>query len=84
MPVSALTEDDIKQLIRMIPVIYEGTENTIVPILEKIINRKQIDAAERERFDTWGVKPAPGGAYSADMCLAYIIKKWFKDHKCIK
>ena len=80
MPVSALKKDDIKQLIRMIPVVYKGTGNTIVPVLEKLINRKPIDSKERELFKKWSVKPAPGGGYSAGMCLNYIIRVWFKGH----
>jgi len=58
MPVSALTEDDIKQLIRMIPVVYEGTGNTIVPVLEKVINKISINPKETVLFETWSVLPA--------------------------
>jgi hypothetical protein len=84
MAVKDLDVCQIRQLIEMIPVVYEGTDNTIVQVLEKLINSKPIDQTERDLIKTWGVKPAPGGGYSAGMCLNYIIRIWLEDRKLIK
>ncbi len=55
-----------------------------MPVLDKIRNHQPINDKEIELIETWGVVPAKGGGYKGDMCLAYIIRKWFKDHKLIK
>lgn len=85
MAISDLNGDHINQLIDMIPVVYEGTENTIVPVLEKIRDRIPIDAEEKKLIETWSVVPAKGkgGGYKAAMCLTYILIQRFKENNLI-
>lgn len=85
MAISDLKDDHIKQLIEMVPVVYKGTENTIVPVLKKIRKGIPIDSKEKKLINTWGIVPdeGKGGGYKADMFLAYIIVHWFKGKKLI-
>lgn len=79
MPIKGLNDEQIDLLIEILPVVYHGTENTIVPTLRKIRDCDDLNSDDRKHIDDWNKAPAESGGYKGALALTYIIIKYFKE-----
>ncbi len=85
MPIKKLSNTDIKELIRMIPIVEDKAKNTIAPVLDKIYQNKinkvpnKITPSDEKYIKKWCEPPNAtdeGEGYKAAKSLAYIVGKW--------